>query len=140
MEPLVLTDKSVRPTDDLIFSIIGRNRVHWQNLIAGVHEKYPDAEELWKYYTDGHNWLFRMVRKKKTLFWVGVLKDTFQVTFYFGDKAAPLIKNSGLPAAIIEAFISGKHCGKIRAISTKIQQAEDIENCLKLVDIKIKVQ
>jgi hypothetical protein len=139
MEPPVLTDKSVRPTDEFIFSIIGRNRVHWRKLIAGVHEKYPDAEELWKYYIDGHNWLFRMVRKKKTLFWIGVLKDTFRVTFYFGDKAAPLIKNSSLPAAIKEDFDNGRHYGKIRAISMKVQRVEDIENCLKLVDLKIKV-
>jgi hypothetical protein len=138
MDPLVLTDKSVRPTDELIFSIIGRNRLHWRNLVAGVHEKYPDSEELWKYYNDGHNWLFRMVRKKKTLFWIGVLKDTFRVTFYFGDKAAPLIKNSGLPVTIIEDFDNGKHYGKIRAISLKVHQAEDIENCLKLVDLKLK--
>jgi hypothetical protein len=98
MEPLVLTDKSLCPTDDLIFSIIGRNRVHWQKLIASVHQKYPDTQELWKYYNDGKSWLFRMIQKKKTLFWVGVLKDTFRVTFYFSGKAEPLIENSGLPA------------------------------------------
>jgi hypothetical protein len=138
MEPLVLTDKSIRPTDELIFSIIGRNRLHWQKLIAGVHEKYPNVEELWKYYIDGHNWLFRMVRKKKTLFWIGILKDTFRVTFYFGDKAGPMIKNSNLPVTIIEDFINGKHYGKIRAISMNVQRSEDIDHCLKLVDLKIK--
>jgi hypothetical protein len=30
-----------------------------------------------------------MQQKKKTIFWVGVLKDTFRITFYFGNKAEP---------------------------------------------------
>jgi hypothetical protein len=138
MEPLVLTEKSIPPTDALLFSIIGKKRVYWQNLLAGVHQKYPDAQEQWKYYMDGKNWLFRMIRKKKTLFWIGVHEEGFRVTFYFGDKAAPLIQNSSLPATMIEDFFNGKHYGKIRAISMKVQRAEDVENCLKLVDIRIK--
>jgi hypothetical protein len=138
MEDLILADKSIHPTDEIVFSIIGRNRIHWQKLVGGVRAKYPDAEELWKYYTDGHSWLFRIIHKKKTLFWVGVLKDTFRVTFYFGDKAEPLIQNSGIPAAMIKIFKDGKRYGKIRAISVKIQRAEDIGICLKLVDVRIK--
>jgi hypothetical protein len=139
METLVLTDKSIFPTDDLLFSIIGRNRVYWEMLLSGVHQKYPDAEELWKYYADGKSWLFRMVRKKKTLFWVGVLKGTFRVTFYFGAKAEPLILNSGLPEKIVEDFKTGKTYGKIRGISIKVQSPEDIENCLKLADIRNRI-
>jgi hypothetical protein len=75
--------------------------------------------------------------REKTLLGIGILKDTFRVTFYFGDKAEPLIKNSTLPPSMIEDFISGKRYGKIRAISTKVQYAADIENCLKLLDIRI---
>jgi hypothetical protein len=140
MEPLVLTDIAVRPTEDLIFFIIGRNRVHWRRLIDCVRQKYPDTEEHWKYYIDGHSWLFRMIRKKKTLFWIGVLKDTFRVTFYFGDKAEPLIENSGLPKAMISDFKNGDRYGKIRSITIRIERAEDIDNCLKLVDVRVKAQ
>jgi hypothetical protein len=138
MEPLVLTDKSIRPTNDLIFSIIGRNRIHWEKLTAGVYSKYSDAQEHWRYYNDGKSWLFRMTRRKKTLFWIGVLKDTFRVTFCFGDKAEPLIQNSGLPEDLIENFKTAKHFGKIRAVSMNVQRARDIENCLKLLDIRIR--
>ena len=86
MEPLVLTDKSVLPTDALIFSIIGENSQHWQNLMRLIQKKFPDSQSQWNYYNDGKNWLFKMVRKKKTLFWIGVLKDTFRITFYFGAR------------------------------------------------------
>ena len=49
-----------------------------------------------------------MIRKKKTLFWIGILQDTFRITFYFGDKAEPLIENSDLPATMKEDFKNGK--------------------------------
>jgi hypothetical protein len=92
MEQPVLKDKSVYPTDDLVFSIIGNNSVYWKNLLKRIHETYPASEEVWTYYNDGKSWLFRVLLKKKTLFWIAVLKDTFRVTFYFGDKAEPVIK------------------------------------------------
>ena len=44
MEPLVLTDKSVIPTDELIFSIIGENLIHWQTLMNGIAEQFPEAK------------------------------------------------------------------------------------------------
>jgi len=138
MDTLVLHDKSVIPTNELIFSIIGKNRVYWQKLIKSVHDKYPDALEQWNYYNDGKNWLFRMIRKKKTLFWIGLLSDTFRITFYFGDKAEPVIEKSGLPITMKEGFKSGKRYGKIRAISMRVEKAEDIAHAIELVDIRIK--
>jgi hypothetical protein len=139
MEPLVLSDKSVTPTDEQIFSILGENRIHWQKLMHGIAEQFPEAKGEWNYYNDGKNWLFKMVRKKKTLFWIGVLSDTFRVTFYFGDKAEKLIHESNLTADLKEEFRNGKHYGKIRGLSVKITQAQDITHVFILAGIKSKV-
>ena len=139
MEPLVLKDKSVLPTDDLIFSVIGKNREHWTGLMTRIKVKFPDAEGQWNYYNDGKNWLFKMVRKKKTLFWIGVLEDTFRVTFYFGDKAEPLIESSDLPETLVKEFRNGKYYGKIRAFTVKVLDSPDVENVLTLAEIKVKV-
>lgn len=139
MEPLVLTDKTVIPTDDLIFSIIGDNRVHWQKLITSIHSKYPDSLEQWNYYNDGKNWLFRIIRKKKTIFWIGILKGTFRITFYFGDKAESLIENSDLPVSMKEDFKNGKRYGKIRGLSIRVEKGADIEHALTLAAIRISL-
>jgi len=58
----------------------------------------------WNYYNDGKQWLFKLVQKKKTVFWAGILSDTFRVTFYFGDKAESLIEASELPSNIKNNF------------------------------------
>jgi hypothetical protein len=136
MEPLVLTDKSVYPDDNLVFSIIGDNSIHWKKFLGSVREVYPASEEVWKYYNDGKNWLFRVILKKKTLFWMAVHEDTFRVTFYFGDKAESLIEKSSLPGEIKDTFKNGTRYGKIRPISFKVTSQEDVNNALIIAEIK----
>jgi hypothetical protein len=138
MQPLVLTDKSVNPTEDLIFSIIKENREHWISLMEGIHSKFAGASGEWRYYNDGKSWLFKMTLKKKTLFWLGVQSDTFRVTFYFGDKAESFIENSALPASVINDFINGRRFGKLRAITYKMYSSFDVENALMTAEIKSK--
>jgi hypothetical protein len=140
MEPLVLTDKSVYPDDALIFSIIGSNSVYWKKLLSSIRESYPASEEVWRYYNDGKNWLFRVILKKKTLFWIGVLKDTFRITFYFGDKADAAIEKSSLPEEIKAAFSNGKRYGKIRAITIKVKSLQDIDHALVVAGIKVAMK
>jgi hypothetical protein len=140
MEPLVLIDKSVTPTDELVFSIIGKNKSHWQRLMTEIQAVYPDALGQWNYYNDGKNWLFKMILKKKTLFWIGILKDSFRITFYFGDKAEPLIEKSTLPETMKSEFKTSQRYGKIRAISLKVNNNEDIENAIKVAAIKASMK
>jgi hypothetical protein len=139
MEPLVLTDKSVIPDDKLIFSIIGNNQEYWKSLMSGIQEKFPDAAGEWNYYNDGKNWLFKMIRKKKTLFWIGIQHDTFRVTFYFGDKAEPILEKSTLPPSMISDFKTGRRYGKIRAITVKMLTSMDVDTVLMLAEIKSRV-
>ena len=139
-ENLVLSDKQIIPTDEYIFSIIGEKKILWQAVMGFISEHYKDFSGTWNYYNDGKQWLFKMVHKKKTIFWAGVLKDTFRVTFYFGDKAEPLIEGSYLPLILKNNFKNGKRYGKIRAVSIKMSDLSDVESVKKLVAIKMKIK
>jgi hypothetical protein len=139
-EKMVLSDKSVIPTDDFIFSIIGERKVHWLKIMNYLSENYPDATGSWNYYNDGKQWLFKYVRKKKTIFWSSVLNDTFRITFYLGNKAELIIENSDLPKSIKEEFKTAKKYGLIRPVSFIIKDQTDVDNVLKMIDIKIKIK
>lgn len=139
MDTIVLTDKNQKPTDDLIFSIVGKQQAFWEMLVQRVKSSYPEALEQWNYYNDGKSWLFRMIRKKKTLFWIGVFSDYFRITFYFGDKAEPLILQSKIPEAMKNDFIQGKRYGKIRAVTLRPEKEEDIDTAMELLAIRVKV-
>jgi len=137
-ETYVLSDKEVIPTDDLIFSTLGDKKILWQNIMKYASGK--DINGSWNYYNDGKQWLYKVVQKKKTIFWTALLKDTFRVSFYFGDKAEPIIDASDLDHSIKDDFKSGKRYGKIRAISIKMKDSSDVETVKKLIDIKTKLK
>lgn len=137
---MILTNKEIFPTDEVLFSIIGNKMDLWQILMNSVKDKYPDSSGGWNYYNDGKRWLFKTTRKKKTMFWTTVFEDTFRVTFYFGDKGEPLIFGSDLPDIIKEDFKTTRRYGLLRAITIVVNGQSDIDNVLKLISIKLKIK
>ena len=140
MEALLLKDPLVIPNDDLVFSIIGDKSILWQRIISYLHENHSDISEVWRFYNDGKCWLFRTLKKKKTIYWVGIIDGTFRVSFYLGDKAELLIAQSDLPEKIKNEFTNAKSNRIGRSITIKMSNAEDAEIVLKLIEIKLKLK
>jgi Protein of unknown function (DUF3788) len=139
-ETILLSDKEIFPTDEYIFSIIGEKKILWQSIMDYMISNYKDSSGEWNYYKDGKRWLFKMVLKKKTIFWAAVLADTFRITFYFGNKAEPFIEASDLPQIMKDEFRTAKRYGLIRPVSFKILNKTDVENVQKLIAIKLKIK
>jgi len=140
IDELFLTDKEVYPSQEIIFSLIGKNRILWEKIMDYSHNHYDGISGSWRFYNDGKRWLFKLSRKTKTIFWLGIVTGTFRVTFYFGDKAEPVITGSSLPQSIKDDFMQGTKYGKIRAISIRVERDLDAENICKLIDIKTRLK
>ena len=138
MENPILTDQDQFPTDDVIFSIIGKTNALWIAFFEFLKEQYPDFEPDWRYYKDGHSWLMKVVRKKKTVFWLSVIKDAFRITFYFSDKAEEDILTSGISNELKEQFKYGKQYGKIRGLTVVFDCEEAMAYAKELIPIRIK--
>lgn len=140
MEPIVLIDKSIQPDDALILSIIGEKQILWQQIIQHLYENYTDVSEEWKYYNDGKSWLYRTIRKKKTIFWIGVIKDTFRITFWFPNRAVPIVEESTIPEILKEEFRTAKVYNTTRALSIVMQNGHDVEVVKTLIALKVKLK
>ena len=70
--------------------------------------KLKSISEEWKYYNDGKTWLFRTLKKKKTLFWIRILKNTFRIAFWFINKLEPIILESDLHEKIKDEYKNAK--------------------------------
>lgn len=140
MEPIVLVDKSVFPDDELIFSIIGEKQILWKQIMQYLHDQYPDITEVWNFYNDGKCWLFRAIRKKKTVFWLGVIKDGFRMTFYLADKAEPMIEDSTISEEVKNIFRNAKPSKFGRAVTIMIQRDHDVEAVKTLIELKLKLK
>jgi hypothetical protein len=139
-EHIVLSDRNKKPDEALILSVTGDKIRYWKDLVEYVQENYTGASGDWNYYNDGKQWIFKMVWKKKTIFWIVLVKGSFRVTFYFGDKAEEHIFSADIPQKLKDDFRTGKRYGKIRAISLEINDLPDIEAVKKIADIKVRMK
>ena len=144
MEKSVLSDPLIEPNEEILFLIIGDKSILWQKIMDYLHVNHSDVSELWRYYNDGKSWLFRTLKKKKTIFWIKVLEGTFRVGFYFSDKAESLIEHSDLPEKIKDNFRNANKIsmgkGAIRSIAIEMKDNKDVENIIKLIELKLNTK
>jgi hypothetical protein len=137
MEPMVLTDPKQSPSEDVIFSHIGRRRVLWEALFEHLRTEHPDCVAQWRYYNDGKSWLLNESRKKKTVFWLSVVRGTFRITAYFTDKARDAIRASALSDDLKAQFLGAAPMGKLRGITITFRKTRDVQDAKILVALKI---
>ena len=138
MESTLLSDKSVKPTDEIIFSIIGYTELLWKQTFTYLFDKGKDILVEWKYSDCGKYWVCIAKKKKNTLFRLHIIKrDSFSIAFPFGDKVEPIILQSHLPERIKNDYMNAKRYNSTRYISVEMEGSTDFENIKKLIDIKV---
>jgi Protein of unknown function (DUF3788) len=140
MEPHVLTNKDQFPTEEIIFSHIGKSKIFWNAFFDYIHVNHPEFEEQWRFYNDGKSWLMKVVRKKKTIFWLSIIKSAFRVTFYFNDRAEAALMNCSISDELKAGFRNGRRFGKIRALTIIFNNKKDIDYAATLIGIKLSVK
>ena len=140
MDTPVLNDKSQFPTEKVIYSHIGKSKSLWLSLFQYIADEHPDFTQEWRYYNDGKSWLMKVQHKKKTVFWLSVIKDSFRTTFYIHEKAKKIISDSTISDELKEQYRTGKNYGKIRGITVVHKNTKDVGNAKKLIGIKLSIK
>lgn len=139
-EKPVLTDPKIPPTDEFLENFLGQRINWWESIMKDTLERYPDVVPVWKYYNDGKQWLFRLMKKKNTIFWLSLVEDTFRITFYYPDRVEPLLEKCDIPESMIKDFINSKHYGKIRGVTVRMDSEKDVDIVIKLVAVKLQLK
>ncbi len=140
MDQPILKDKNEFPTEEIIFSHIGKSKILWISVFDFIHQNHSDFSEEWRYYNDGKSWLLKVTKKSKTIFWLSVIKDSFRITFYFTDKAEQAIINSSISDELKEQFKNGKRYNKIRGLTITFKYKKDVEYAKSLMAIKLSIK
>ena len=123
---LEFSDETIVPDDELI----------WKQTMSYLNDNNNNITEVWKFYKDGKSWLFRTTKKKKTVFWIRILNDTFRIAFWFAIKLEPIILESKLPQTIKEDYLKAKIFNKSRSIHIDVRDSLDFEIIKTLIDLK----
>ena len=140
MDKPVLNNPDQYPDDGVLGSHLGSAKSAWDAFMDMIQKDHPLYTPEWRYYKDGGSWLCKVVKKKTTICWVSVWDGFYQTTFYFGDKAEPLILESDLDQTYKDLFVNGKHYGKIRGITVEVREAADLVHIEKLMALKEKLK
>ena len=140
MDQIILSDKNQFPTEEIIFSHIGKSKILWESIFNYIHTDYPDFSEQWKYYNDGKSWLLKVTKKSNTIFWLSIIRGSFKISFYFGDKAEQSIMESTISDALKDQFKDGKRYGKIRGLTLIMNKKQNVEFVKELISIKLKIK
>ena len=139
MEEDILNDKSIAPSEEIIFSIIGDTKLLWKQTFSYLFDNSKDISVNWKYSDCGKYWVCVVVKKKNTIFRIRILKkNSFHIIFPVGNKLEPVILQSELHESIKNVFADGKKYNTTRYISIDMKDTGDFENAKKLIDIKLK--
>ena len=140
MDPIVLTDPAVVPDEELVFERIGTKRLYWKQIAEHIYTHHKEITEAWQFYNDGKCWMFRYLKRKKAICWIGVLEDTFRVGFWLSDKARPLIEQSDLSEAVKESYHNARQTKIGCGFSIVVNESCDVENVLKMIELKLRIK
>ena len=140
MDAPILSDESQFPTDKIVFSHIGKSKTLWAALFQYLDQEHPDFTREWRYYNDGKSWLMKVQHKKKTVFWLSILKGSFRTTFYVHEKAKKTVEESSISKELKDQFRNGKSYGKIRGITVVYKRKKDIDYAKELIGIKLSIK
>jgi hypothetical protein len=140
MDTPILSDKSQFPTDEVIFSHIGKAQTLWTALFQYLDKEHPDFTREWRFYNDGKSWLMKVQHKKKTVFWLSILDGTFRTTFYVHEKARKIIEDSRISEELKGHFRTGKSYGKLHGVTVTYKKKKDVEQAKELIGVKLSIK
>lgn len=131
-----LSDPKRRPTAALLEEVLGRTAPTWTALFAALDEAHPDLEQTWSYFLDGHSWLLKVTRKKKTMCWVAVERGAFRVGFYFPARLTSALLESPVSAVCKRVIRKTPPTGKLQGVSVRFGPKAGVRDVLALVALK----
>ena len=97
-----------------------------------------ETREEWKFYGKKGGWVLKTFLKKRNLFFIGIYKGYFRITFVFGEKAFKEIMDSDLSAELKSELEGARKYAEGRGLGIQIDAPAYMEDIKKLIRIKIE--
>jgi hypothetical protein len=136
MEQVLLHDEHEFPSDEVLAKHLGKAKSAWDAFASSPLVGHEMALE-WRYYRDGHSWLCKAVRKKKTVCWVSVWHGFFKTTFYFTAKNDGDIEALAIAPELKAAYRAHPPIGKLRPMTVEVKNKKALQDVYALMDYKI---
>lgn len=134
MSELLLRDKEVFPSDEVLATVLGNSYTAFEQLTGQLLSQGIVPE--WNYYRDGNAWLCKLLLKKKNLGWLHVYDRYFIVTCHFTEKHLTGIETLRVSDAIKQEFCNAKITGRLMPMSITVRTEEPLQDVLNMLAFK----
>jgi hypothetical protein len=137
---LLLRDKATEPTNSVLENALGSTIFEvYQQLLLTASETYQ-MEATWRFYNDGKAWLCKLTHGKKTICWLSVYQQMFQLSFFFTDKTVPGVMQLEIDPKIKELLLEAKPVGKLIPLVVAVDRRTQLKDLEVLIAFKKKLK
>lgn len=137
MTTSVFTDKSRRPNDQDLASVLGRSKTHWDGIKEYLSDRYQPLTSNWNFPGAKYGWSHRLIHKKRTVLYMIPNLKCFDVAFVLGERAAQTALASDVPRSTKDLIRGAKKYVEGRGIRFPIRTKQDVETVKRLAEIKM---
>ena len=137
-EEKVFIIKETMPNEEMINEVLGSNYAHLQEIRLFIAEEIGDTTEEWKFYGKKLGWTLKKFYKKRNLFFIGIYRGYFKISFVFGERAAENVFNSGISAALKKELSEARKYAEGRGLSINVDNDGYLDDIKELIRIKVR--
>ena len=97
-------------------------------------------QEDWNYYKDGHNWLSKILFKKKNLGWISVWETGLKVSVFFSERIWPQLVANELFSKLEAIGAEIDKTGKLNVVLIPIKDKTSLMIAIKTVKFKKNIK
>ncbi|MGH1648097.1 DUF3788 family protein [Enterococcus gilvus] len=134
MKPILKDPEEFPSIEHLANHLSAEHLALYQQLLEALHDF--SYQEEWHYYKDGHNWLSKILLKKKNLGWISVWETGVKVSVFFGARIWPQLVANELFQRLETHGATIDQSGKLTAVLVPIQDEASLQTAVDLVNFK----
>ena len=125
------------PDDAALAEALGPAKSVWDQLVAVLATDHGIDSSYWKSYSRKSGWVFRVLRKKRTIVWLTPSQNCFRASFILGDKAMQAINDGHPSRRVKEATQDAVKYSEGTGLTLEVADGKAIPDVLRLTAIKI---
>jgi len=141
MESQIFTDLLVKPENDILEIVLGKNYKLYSYFENRINELNLVLE--WNYYnitSDGKSWLCKILNKNKNLGWISVWNIGIKLTLYFSEKTINGVYELDIDEEIKNITKNNKKVHKLYPVIILLKNKKMVNNGLKILEYKMQIK
>jgi hypothetical protein len=139
MSEKVFLSKEVKPTEELIKENLLDTYSQLEEIREYIDDTFGETLEEWKYYGKKLGWTLKKFYKKRNLFFIGMYKGYFIISFVFGERAVNSVLDSGIDTVLKKELSEARKYAEGRGLSIKVEDDRYLQDIKKLLQIKVNI-